>query len=79
MSLRAAGDTMTPKNINFHAYRVGYYIIRTYIRIYTRGTRENFRIWCHMCPKTFHFIDSFILFVYLCKAYAILLSLNSEM
>ena len=32
MSLRAAGDTMTPKNINFHAYRVGYYIIRTYIR-----------------------------------------------
>ena len=39
MSLRAA-DTMTPKNINFHAYRVGYYIIRTYIRIYTRGTRE---------------------------------------
>lgn len=44
------GDTMTPKNINFHAYRVGYYIIRTYIRIYTRGTRENFRIWCHMCP-----------------------------
>ena len=50
MSLRAAGDTMTPKNINFHAYRVGYYIIRTYIRIYTRGTRENVRIWCHMCP-----------------------------